>query len=214
MTWRDSASCQHVDPVVFFDDIWSDDGWFREPNLDFAKAMYCNDCPVRRSCLEECMEHERGKEAADRFGLFAFLTPGQRESIEKRGITRCPRCNTVRDPVLLAAGVLHCPIGCGQPDKWVSPPPYDGDQWTKRHTTLSARIVAWIIDNADTGDTILSPTAMSDMMGGIRRSDVQRVYMALVEDGTLIRHDTVPATYVRGAKVASRNWKPNWTDAD
>ncbi len=213
--WRESAACLHAPTEVFFDDIWPAEGGFHELNLVFAKEMHCHDCPVRRACLEAEMEMERGNEAADRHGLRGFLTPGQREAIEKRGIARCPDCGSMRDPVLLANGILRCPVGCARPDRLVVPPPYNGDQWTKRHTTLSARIVAWIIDNTDVGDSVPPPTEMSEMMGGIRRSDVQRVYSALVDEHTLVRDDSAAhARYSRGAMVAARNWKPNWTDAD
>lgn len=212
MTWRTSSSCLGSDPDDFFPYIWP------EEKLDSIRLVEvrerdCRDCPVRRACLAEVMEIERGEDAATRFGLYAYLTPGQRESIEKRGIATCPRCGTTRDPVLLARGDLVCPIRCGQPDRHVEPPPYDGDQWTKRHTTLSKRIVAWIIDNAEPGDGLPTPAHMADLMGGIRKSDVLRVYAALIEDRTVKRSGPKQSpTYHRGAKVALHNWTPNWTD--
>ena len=117
----------------------------------------------------------------------------------------------MRDPVRIAQGILSCPRRCGVLDRSILPPPHQGDQWTKRHTTLSKRIVGWLVDSVQPGDAVPNPTRMSDLMGGVRRSDVLRVYKELVADGTLKKdlHE-----YTRGAKMASHNWKPNWYNFD
>lgn len=206
--WRQSARCAPAGPGPFFDEPWADDQ-LQVDVLERTRDAYCGLCPVRRACLADIMEHEKGQIAADRFALVAYLSPGQRESIEKRGIATCPRCGAVRDPLLLAEGRLECPVKCGQRSVMVTPPPHEGDQWTKRHTTLSKRIVAWVFDTTLPGDVVVSPTQMSEMMGGVRRSDVLRVYRELVTDGTLVELDK---QYHRGAMLASRNWSPKWTD--
>ena len=208
MEWRDSAACLNTVPNIDFFDLMLLDELCEECIVSVREV--CHTCPVRRACFTEIMADERGREAADRHGVRAYLSPGQRESIEKRGITSCPACGSVRDPVLLAQGTLHCPRRCGFPDRSIIPPPHQGDQWTKRHTTLSKRIVGWLVDSVDPGQDVPGPSQMSDLMGGVRRSDVLRVYRELVKDGTLVQSGQ---DYTRGGKVATHNWKPNWFDS-
>lgn len=203
------AACLGSDPGAFYDAPWPD-GKLDEVEVEIARKP-CHDCPVRKACFADVMEYERGNEAADRYGVQAYLSPGQRESIEKRGIGRCHGCDAVRDPVRLAQGVLSCPRRCGVPDRTIIPPPHQGDQWTKRHTTLSKRIVGWLVDSVQPGDDVPNPRRMSELMGGVRYSDVLRVYRELAADGTLVQE---LQSYRRGAKVASHNWKPNWYNFD
>lgn len=196
--WRQYAACLGTNPDLFFEtDI---------EELESLANRRCKTCPVRRACLEAEMEEEKGAVTVDRNGLRGFLTPGQRESAEKRGVARCPRCNRMRDPVLLARGILRCPVNCGQKTRRIPPLPHAGDQWTKRHTTLAQRIVGWVIDNTERGDVLPTPTHMAELLGGVRRSDVLRVYTALVSDKTLSRDDQ---TYVRlSATGTLRTWYP------
>lgn len=204
-----SAPCLLVGPTAFYDEPWPDDKLDAEV-LERTRDAYCRDCHLRRACLGRALDEERGAAIGDRWGLQAYLSPGQRESVEKRGIAHCPDCDRVRDPVLLAQGILKCPVNCGRRTVLVVPPPHEGDQWTKRHTTLSRRIVGWVIDNTQPGEEVVLPAQMARLMGGIRHSDVARVYRELVADGTLIHADE---RYLRGATLASRNWSPKWTDA-
>lgn len=202
------AECRGASLATFYDDPWPD-GKLDEVAVEVARKV-CHDCPVRRACFADKMEYERGNEASERYGVQAYLSPGQRESIEKRGIARCRGCDSWRDPVLLAKGILHCPINCGVPDRTIIPPPHQGDQWTKRHTTLAKRIVGWLVDEVSPGDDVPSPRQMSEMMGGVRYSDVLRVYRELVTDNTLTQE---LQSYRRGDRVATHNWKPNWYDS-
>lgn len=196
--WRESAYCLGTPPHLFFEDDLDE--------LEALSRLRCARCPVRKPCFADVMEYEQGRVAADRHGLVAGLTPGQRESAEKRGAARCPRCNRWRDPILLAKGILRCPANCGQREREVPVLPHNGDQWTKRHTTLAQRIVGWVVDNTIEGDELPIPTRMAELLGGVRRSDVLRVYTALVDDGTVIR---VEQTYVRQAPTgALRTWYP------
>lgn len=208
LRWLDMAECRGSSLATFYDDPWPG-GKLDEDAVEISRKV-CHDCPVRRACFADKMEYERGKEQVDRYGVQAYLSPGQRESIEKRGIGQCHGCGAWRDPVYLAKGILRCPRQCGVPERTIIPPPHQGDQWTKRHTTLSKRIVGWLIDSVDPGDDVPTPRRMSEMMGGVRYSDVLRVYRELVTDGTLLQSGQ---DYSRGAKVASHNWKPNWYDS-
>lgn len=64
------------------------------------------------------------------------------------------------------------------------------------------------MDNTVLGDELPNPTRMADLLGGVRRSDVLRVYTALVADDTVEKHDK---TYVRvGLTGASRPWYPRF----
>jgi hypothetical protein len=77
-TWLTSAAClaDNVDPDTFFHDN----------NAAFiAEARtICAACPVRRDCLIDCMRHEGGRSAKSRFGVYAGLTPRQRERLYHR----------------------------------------------------------------------------------------------------------------------------------
>lgn len=213
--WRPSAACLDTPPEAFFEDIWPESGSVKMnvEALTTTRESLCRNCPVRRACLDEVMRDEKGADLSDRWGLRGYLTPGERESVKNRGILRCPKCGTVRDPVLLVQGILTCPVKCGRPERIVTPLALNGDQWTKRHTTLSTRIVGWLLDNSDPGDELPTPTQMAELMGGVRRSDVLRVYQVLMEDNTIVREGSKEApSYRRGDRVASRNWKPNWSD--
>lgn len=206
--WRKSAAC--VDRGVtdeFFAPFDPDTGrLINEDALMVVREVWCETCPVRRACLADVAEHEQGRETAVRAGLQAYLSPGQRESAEKRGILRCPNCDAIRDPVLLARGILRCPMRCGQKERVIPPLPHEGDQWTKRHTTLAQRITGWVIDNTDLGDELPTPTRMAELLGGVRRSDVLRVYAALTDDGTIERDDQ---TYTRAGSTGTlRSWTP------
>ncbi len=200
--WIQYAACRQTPTDLFFDEDL-------EELISLAERR-CRNCPVRRACFAAKMGEERGAVAADRHGLQGYLTPGQRESAEKRGVARCPKCNRWRDPVLLGRGILTCPVNCGQRDYAIPPLPHTGDQWTKRHTTLAQRIVGWVVDNTIEHDELPSPTRMSELHGGVRRSDVLRVYTALVYDGTVRKMERYGVlVYVRLASTgALRTWYP------
>jgi WhiB family redox-sensing transcriptional regulator len=74
-TWLKEAACRApgINPETFF------------PNnnlagIDQARAI-CKTCPVRRACLADCLRHERGSKASSRWGVYAGLTPRQRERL-------------------------------------------------------------------------------------------------------------------------------------
>jgi hypothetical protein len=198
--WRDLAACLGTDPDAFFDPA--------VPAMEDVRDRLCRNCPVRKACLADTMEREQSFVAADRHGLLGYLSPGQRESAEKRGVLRCPKCNRTRDPVLLAQGILKCPVNCGQKTRMIPPLPHDGDQWTRRHTTLSQRIVAWVIDNTERGDVLPTPTHMAELLGGVRRSDVLRVYTAMVDDRTISRKGKEQVYTRRSPTGTLRTWYP------
>lgn len=205
--WYEYAACKGGDTDAFFAPFDVETNKVVDEALVLIARTPCRDCPVRRACLEDITTMEQGHEVVYRAGVRGYLTPGQREAAEKRGILRCPRCDAVRDPVLLARGELRCPRRCGQPARHTSPLPMEGDQWTKRHTTLGQRITAWIVDNTRQGDVVPTPTRMSELLD-VRRSDVLRVYGALVEDKTLQRDDQ---TYTRLARTGTlRTWHPKF----
>ena len=60
--WRDFGNCKWMDRALFFD--YELDTKKRVPSQ--VKAA-CNDCPVRASCLEHAIRHER-------FGYWANTT--------------------------------------------------------------------------------------------------------------------------------------------
>lgn len=207
--WRAEAPCLDEDTDLFFDAIWPEAATNVEA-LEDTRTRFCRTCPFRRQCLEETMEYEL-MPGFVRAGLFGYLTPGQRHSVNKRGSLRCPNCGTVRDPVLLEQGALHCPKRCGQKDRTVPAIPIDGDQWTKRHTALSRRLVAWIVDNVAVNAKLPTPTQLG-IIHDVRKADVVRVLQALVADGTIETRGSVNApSYWRLAPTATmREWTPRF----
>lgn len=207
--WREHAACRvpgEDHAAAFFTPFNTETGKLTDEPALLEARKTCHDCPVRKACLGDISTYELGLETVNRSGLVAYLSPGQRESAEKRGILRCPRCDAVRDPVLLEQGTLQCPRKCGERTRHIPPLPHEGDQWTKRHTTLSQRIVGWVLDNTSMGDLLPTPTRMAELLGGVRRSDVLRVYAAMTADGTIARDDQ---RYTRvGATGVLRKWHP------
>lgn len=74
--WLISAACLGEDPETFFPDN-------NAARIALAKAV-CETCPVRRDCLIDCMRREGGRSAKSRFGVYAGLTPRQRERLYHR----------------------------------------------------------------------------------------------------------------------------------
>jgi len=76
--WLKHAACktEDTDPETFFPD---------NNTLKIAQARaVCATCPVRRECLIDCMAHEGARSAKTRFGVYAGLTPRQRERLYHR----------------------------------------------------------------------------------------------------------------------------------
>ncbi|MET9012278.1 WhiB family transcriptional regulator [Streptomyces olivaceoviridis] len=77
-TWLKLAACRadDVDPETFFPDQ-------NVAGLAKARAI-CKGCPVARQCLADCLEAEGGRAAANRHGVYAGMTPKQRERLYRR----------------------------------------------------------------------------------------------------------------------------------
>jgi len=76
--WLKEAACraEGADPEVFFPDN-------NAIGIANARAV-CRTCPVRRECLIDYMRHEGGRSAKSRWGVYAGLTPRQRERLYHR----------------------------------------------------------------------------------------------------------------------------------
>lgn len=84
-TWLKTAACRTdgTDPETFFPDN-------NAVKIEQARAV-CKTCPVRRECLTDCMKHEGGRSAKSRWGVYAGLTPRQRERLYHRLRVRANR---------------------------------------------------------------------------------------------------------------------------
>jgi WhiB family redox-sensing transcriptional regulator len=73
--WLLQAACRNdgVDPEIFFHD--------NNAAYISAARTVCGACPVRRYCLIDCMRHEGGRSAKSRWGVYAGMTPRQRERL-------------------------------------------------------------------------------------------------------------------------------------
>lgn len=214
-----NAACEDAPTPLFFDDIWPGFSEDSGPGpadlnvLEMVREHFCRECPARRMCLEMVMEDEDRGNDGDRFGLYAYLTPGQRRSVKKRRALRCGGCGVVRDPVLLASGIYRCPVNCGEPERRVDFIPIDGDRWTKRHTALARKVLTWIVDNVEVGGLVPPASTMSETLEA-RRQDMGQVYAAFVADGTLDREGPLNApVYRRRWATGSTRWTPRFMPA-
>ena len=205
--WQRHASCYgvteqfygNVFPEANYDE--SDPTEVNEEALATAKGI-CAVCPVRRQCFGVVMDDEDGMAAANRYGVAAYMTPGQRWSAEKRKAIVC-KCGEFYDPLEVVTGHLVCAI-CGR-ERTVPPIPEHGDQWNKRHTLLARRVVAWLVETTAVGDPVPLPTPQARAFE-VRTADMVRVYEALVSDGTIERDGK---RYKRSSNPAShQTWEP------
>lgn len=76
--WQKHAACRadDVDPDTFYPDN-------NAAGIEAARAI-CKTCPVLRACLADCLRQEGGRRSGSRFGVFAGLTPRQRERAYRR----------------------------------------------------------------------------------------------------------------------------------
>lgn len=76
--WLTQAACRAdgVDPETFFHD--------NNASYIAAARTVCNQCPVRRECLADCMRDEGDRSAKSRWGVYAGLTPRQRERLHHK----------------------------------------------------------------------------------------------------------------------------------
>lgn len=206
--WMDRAVCGGLTHPVFFGDVWDDadeqHGPQHDPEALAAAREVCDRCPVRRQCFAEAMHEELGVGAMFRYGVFAGTTPLQRWSIEHRGCQACPVCGTGLDPNSLRAGEIVCPEECAI-ERQVPVIPDAGDRWTRRHTTLARKVVRWLIEEVEVGGPVPRPTALAETWKD-RRTDMTRVYEALVTDGTL-GYDAKGYTR-RVTTVGAGPWEP------
>lgn len=197
--WRDAAACVDTSTSVFFEDIWRPTGGMSKAALAVARKM-CDNCPVRQQCLVEELQIEGNTAPQFRFGLRGGLTPAQRSSLRRRPIDP-----TQVDPVSIRTGNLVTmsgkSVGTG------APLPDQGDDWLPRHDLLAKRVVAYMVESVPLGSDMPSAAGLAKKLGA-RKGDVMRVYVALVEDGTVVpRDDRKFPVFVRKGRVGSvKRW--------
>lgn len=178
-----SALCNGADSSIWFEDRWADKRIPFTKGLEKART-FCDACPVRRDCLAQEMEYEKGAMAQHRAGVYAGFTPAQRHSLEKRGTDYVGA-----DPVEVRRNI---------PDR--------GDQWEERHTDLARSIITWLVEHTPEGMEIPSAAKLSRILGS-RVNDVRRVYDALKEDRVIVRTDT-GVLVRRAAGTSSKKYLP------
>jgi len=176
--WRNDARCLGTTHLFYPEDD-------EDPEALAVARAICADCTVRRECGVDVLNEENLHSDDDRNGIAAFMTPRQRQSLERRGTLRC-KCGHLRDPIDLVAGRLLCPR-CGNTE--VPAIPDSGDRWAKRHTTLARKIMAWLAEHAGTGDEVPSPSKMAPILSATLH-DTMHVYHGLHAEGTLRRDGT------------------------
>lgn len=164
--WVAEATCRGV-PKPFDEAIHGATPDVRALNLKEAREM-CRCCTVRIPCCEQALVEEAGQE--QRFGLRAWLTPAQRQAIERNGGLKG------RDPMLLAQG--------WDGKRKVPPIPDSGLTWSRHHTTLARKVVKWLVLSTEIGGS-LPPHAKMCTVFGCNPDPLARVLSALVQDGTL-----------------------------
>ncbi|MFB7711635.1 WhiB family transcriptional regulator [Streptomyces sp. NPDC056105] len=69
--WRTRATCRQVDPETMFPDN-------DKAGIEEARDV-CRPCPVRQECLRSVLHWEGNRGKDMRWGIFAGLTPQQRQ---------------------------------------------------------------------------------------------------------------------------------------
>jgi hypothetical protein len=194
------AACADAPLAVFYEDLWEASYTLA---LTEARDVYCDNCPVRKACLKQACELEKGETAENRAGIFAGFTPQQRHALGKRGQSlSCAECGQAYDPTELRTGTLRC--RCGKRD--IAPIPDRGDQWTPRHTKLARMTISWLSEHVEVGGDVPAPLALSRQLKvGVK--DLRRVYRALVEDHVLLKDDDEGYRRRKSAASAKR-WTP------
>lgn len=205
--WRDRAACAGMPGSVFFGDVFPEgeetDGPMDAEALERARAV-CSTCPVRVQCHADAMREEGEAAQANRHGVRAGLTPGQRYSIWRRDSMRCERCGEIYDPLGLVAGEAVCECGY-----FTEPPITDeGDTWYPRHDGLLARLIEWLLENTQPGDQILPPYRMLEELGHRRKDDMPLIYERLIDDGLIVKGDKRGVYYRAAGKGALVTWLP------
>ena len=72
--WQDNAACRGTGTNIFFADAQNKRG-IREAR------QICDDCPVRRECLEAALAAEEGTGKSSRFGIHGGLTGPERHEV-------------------------------------------------------------------------------------------------------------------------------------
>ncbi|MFI1562149.1 WhiB family transcriptional regulator [Streptomyces sp. NPDC020490] len=82
ITWQKQAACraENVDPEWFFPER-------HVAEIALAREI-CAGCPVARECLIDCMAYEGGKPVGSRHGVYAGLSPKQRQRLYEQLRTR------------------------------------------------------------------------------------------------------------------------------
>jgi hypothetical protein len=187
--WLDDAVCVGSDTDVFFDDELRDE----------AKAI-CAACPVRKECGEQALLEEEGTSEDERAGFRAYMTPQQRVSVERRGGLKG------RDPMRLVLG--------RDGRRKILPIPEEGDRWSRHHTTLARKVVAWVVDNVEIGEALPTQGQLCKVLQ-CNPDPLRRVLSALVLDGTLNvkgncggRGANGSCRYVRRGSPRAVGWLP------
>lgn len=202
--WLDDAQCVGA-LRKFYEDVEGEDGSYDKEGLRVARSI-CDVCPVRRRCHVEAQADEAHRPVAERFGVRAGLTPEQRHSAVLRKTVVCPVCQHALDPKLVRDGIIVCPISKSHVNRVTVPIPELGDQWSKRHLTLTRRVLRYM--EAHPRQTNMpSMTAMSEELGE-RWHDVKRVYEALIVDGTLRKQGKKFVRVSRSKRVDPDTWLP------
>lgn len=181
--WLDDAACKGATGYPFFTNLPDESGQGGDSDGVVAARRYCDSCPVRSECILEAVHYEHGAEPSRRNGVWAGYTPAQRQSAERRNAISCAVCGATFDPALVRIGIVRCPVDKRHVDRVLPPIPDEGDQWSKRHTTLARRV----LKHLDAGGPVPRPRRLS-VEFAVREQDMARVFAALVLDGTLRRN--------------------------
>lgn len=183
LPWMAEAVC-HDETELFFDnDNWS------------PGRILCATCPVRVECGTQAMAEEQGVPVEYRAGLRAYMTPAQRESVERRGGLNG------RDPMLLVLG--------DDGGRRVPPVPDDGDKWPRHLTTLARKVVRWIVEHVEIGCDLPTSQEMCKSLG-CNPTPLRRVLHALVQDGTLDFETNAAGAAVRYTRRATPRAVGSW----
>ena len=163
--WTEKAACKGLSVLIFVPESAGNCGY------DTPKAI-CRTCPVRYECCEAAIREEAGTPIELRCGIRGGTTGPQRAALEAAGGLRGA------DPMALCEG-YDTARSCAVPAI-----PTSGHNWSRHHTTLSHKLIRWLVDNVPVGGQL---PPQSHVMAALSctATPLRRVLDALVADGTL-----------------------------
>ena len=165
--WMEASLCKTMTDLFYEGEDEND-----EPvPIDTLECQrVCAHCAVRVECGTQILFEEGNARVEDRHGFRAYMTPGQRESVSRRGGL------LGRDPMYVVNGV--------DGERLVPAVPLEGDGWNKHYSQLMRRTQALLEETLWDGEPVPVVKVLAKIMD-VNPTPLRKVLDALVQSGVL-----------------------------